>query len=106
MCGASSEAENWSLVRGLTCGASIEAENRYLIRGLMGGASGEAENRYLVRGFTFGASGEAENRYPVRGLTVLFWDETVSGEPRFCSRWAGRSNQASDEVGVLPVVVS
>ena len=38
--GTSSEA-SWR-------GASGEAENRYLVRGLTGGASGESENRYLI----------------------------------------------------------
>jgi hypothetical protein len=95
MRGASGEAENRYLVRGLTRGASGEAENRYLVRGLTGGASGEAENRYLGRDLTRGASGEAENRYLVRGLVVSFW-----AEPGYCSRWAGRSSRASDKVGV------
>ena len=69
-------------------------------------ASSEAENRYLVRGLTGGASSEAENRYLVQGLVVSFWAEPASGEPGYCSRWAERSSRASDEVAVLPMVVS
>ena len=69
-------------------GASSEAENRYLVRGLTGGASSEAENRYLVRGLTCGASSESENQYLVRGLVVSFWAEPASGESGYCPRWA------------------
>ena len=100
MFGASGESENRHLVRGLTGGASSEAENRYLVRGLTCGASSEVENRYLVRGLTCGALSEVENRHLVRGLTVSFWAEPASGEPGYCSRWAGRSSRASDKVGV------
>ena len=121
---ASGESENRYLVRGLVarglgrggesvprprpCGAGPRARWRISssFEASWFGTSSEAENWYLVRGLTSGASGEAENRYLVRGLMVSFWAEPASGEPGYCSRWAGRSSRASDKVGVLPVVVS
>jgi len=116
--GASGESENRYLVRGLTGGASGESENRYLVRGLVAwglgrvgesvpcprpcGTGPQASQRIGTSSEALwrGASGESENWYLVQGLVVSFWAKPALGEPGYCSRWAGWSNQASDKVGV------
>ena len=100
---ASSESVTESSSEASWRGASSESENWYLVRGLLGGASGEAENRYLVRGLSDGASGEAENWYLVQGLARqglgrggLGRGEELVPRPRPCGVGLGRIGESAE----------